>query len=205
MPRKSYRVATSKTNTRRPTNFGSLLGQTERIRWSSGRNPRDKDESSANKSPFECASAGCPPAAPRRSVPRRLKQLFHTRGIAQYHTKLKALQHIRNGRHPSKEGLAVVDGESGAAGAERRVVSRETNPIRFVRLVVQRLIYGIATMIGLQDAAEEVADGALVPPGVDDYGFGLDTVDTGIAADNKDYEDDDDYKDDDEGYDDYIY
>nr|XP_018907830.1 PREDICTED: uncharacterized protein LOC109037552 [Bemisia tabaci] len=102
------------------------------------------------------------------------------------------------------EGLAVVDGESGAAGAERRVVSRETNPIRFVRLVVQRLIYGIATMIGLQDAAEEVADGALVPPGVDDYGFGLDT-DTGIAADNKDYEDDDDYKDDDEGYDDYIY
>ncbi|CAH0382034.1 unnamed protein product [Bemisia tabaci] len=39
---------------------------------------------------------------PRHSVPRRLKQLFHTRGIAQYHKKWKALQHIKNDRHPSK-------------------------------------------------------------------------------------------------------
>ncbi|KAK9496870.1 hypothetical protein O3M35_012913 [Rhynocoris fuscipes] len=50
---------------------------------------------------------------------------------------------------------------------------RETNLVNFVRLLVLRLIYGFATMLGLQDSISEVANGALVPPGVeDDYSFG---------------------------------
>ncbi|XP_074026851.1 uncharacterized protein isoform X2 [Leptinotarsa decemlineata] len=41
-----------------------------------------------------------------------------------------------------------------------------------VKLAVMRLIYGIATRIGLGDQISEALNGAFVPPGVDDYDYG---------------------------------
>ncbi|XP_017779231.1 PREDICTED: uncharacterized protein LOC108564659 [Nicrophorus vespilloides] len=65
---------------------------------------------------------------------------------------------------------------------------KETNAVDFIRLAVMRLIYGIATRIGLGEQISEALNGAFVPPGVDDdysdyNGFG------GLL----DREDDDDY------------
>ncbi|GBP00798.1 hypothetical protein EVAR_77006_1 [Eumeta japonica] len=45
---------------------------------------------------------------------------------------------------------------------------RETTPADFTRLLVMRLIYGVAKMMGLQEPVSEVLGGALVPPGADD-------------------------------------
>lgn len=63
---------------------------------------------------------------------------------------------------------------------------RETNPFNFMRLIVMRLVYGIAKMMGFEESLEEVANGAFVPPGVDDDygGFDLD------GRDDYDYKDD---------------
>ncbi|RZF40152.1 hypothetical protein LSTR_LSTR010104 [Laodelphax striatellus] len=64
--------------------------------------------------------------------------------------------------------------------------TRETNLFNFMRLVVIRLIYGVATMMGFNEGISEFANGALVPPGVednDDYGFGF-----GERDDDYDYD-----------------
>lgn len=64
------------------------------------------------------------------------------------------------------------------------VTSRETNVFNFVRLVVVRLIYGVATMMGFEEGISDFANGALVPPGVDDdYGGDIGGVD-----DDRDYD-----------------
>ncbi|KAG8325294.1 hypothetical protein J6590_071084 [Homalodisca vitripennis] len=66
---------------------------------------------------------------------------------------------------------------------------RETNPFNFMRLLVLRLVYGIATMMGFEEGLSEVANGAFVPPGVDDDygGFDLDGRESDYAySDNDD-------------------
>uniref|UniRef100_A0A182PS62 Uncharacterized protein n=1 Tax=Anopheles epiroticus TaxID=199890 RepID=A0A182PS62_9DIPT len=42
--------------------------------------------------------------------------------------------------------------------------SRETNTPNFVRLVLMRLIYGIATQMGVEERLDNVFGGAFVPP-----------------------------------------
>lgn len=54
---------------------------------------------------------------------------------------------------------------------------RETNPPNFVRLVVMRLIYGIATQMGLEERISGVLNGAFAPPNADYDDFGLDDLD----------------------------
>lgn len=53
--------------------------------------------------------------------------------------------------------------------------SRETDPPNFVRLVIMRLIYGIAAQMGVEDRLAGVLNGIFVPPNADDddYGGGL--------------------------------
>lgn len=51
---------------------------------------------------------------------------------------------------------------------------RETSTADFVRLVVMRIIYGIASTMGLEERLAEVFNGAFVPPGEEDGDFGLD-------------------------------
>ncbi|KAJ8982580.1 hypothetical protein NQ317_005051 [Molorchus minor] len=62
---------------------------------------------------------------------------------------------------------------------------KETNAVNFIRLSVMRLIYGVATRVGLGEQISEALNGAFVPPGVDDYDYG--------GAFERDDEDDYDY------------
>lgn len=48
--------------------------------------------------------------------------------------------------------------------------SRETDPPNFVRLLLMRLIYGIAVQIGAEDRLAGFLNGIFVPPNADDDG-----------------------------------
>ena len=52
--------------------------------------------------------------------------------------------------------------------------TRETNPPNFVRLLIMRLIYGIASQMGIEERLSGVFNGAFVPPGAEDDGDFLD-------------------------------
>lgn len=45
---------------------------------------------------------------------------------------------------------------------------KETTPVEFTRLVVMRLVYGLAKVLGFEEPVSEVLNGAFVPPGADD-------------------------------------
>lgn len=51
--------------------------------------------------------------------------------------------------------------------------SVETNAPNFVRLVVMRLIYGIATQMGLEERVSGLFNGAFAPPNADYDDFGI--------------------------------
>lgn len=53
---------------------------------------------------------------------------------------------------------------------------RETSAANFSRLVTMRLIYGIASLLGLRERIGGVLNGAFVPPGADDD-YSLDSFD----------------------------
>lgn len=48
---------------------------------------------------------------------------------------------------------------------------KETTPVDFTRLVVMRLVYGVAKVLGFAEPIGEVLNGAFVPPGADDDDF----------------------------------
>nr|CAI5868693.1 unnamed protein product [Callosobruchus analis] len=48
---------------------------------------------------------------------------------------------------------------------------KETNPVKFIRLAVMRLVYGVATRFGFGEQISEALNGAFVPPGVEDYDY----------------------------------
>lgn len=51
--------------------------------------------------------------------------------------------------------------------------SRETDPPNFLRLLLMRLIYGIAVQVGAEDRLAGFLNGIFVPPNADDEdGFG---------------------------------
>ncbi|CAH2093616.1 unnamed protein product [Euphydryas editha] len=45
---------------------------------------------------------------------------------------------------------------------------KETTPVDFTRLLVMRVVYGLAKAMGFEEPISEVLNGALVPPGADD-------------------------------------
>lgn len=61
--------------------------------------------------------------------------------------------------------------------------TRETNPPNFVRLLVMRLIYGLASQMGFEERISGFLNGAFVPPGAEDdydiFGGGGDDDDDG--------------------------
>ncbi|XP_018565295.1 uncharacterized protein LOC108906497 [Anoplophora glabripennis] len=63
---------------------------------------------------------------------------------------------------------------------------KETNAVNFIRLSVMRLIYGIATRIGLGEQISEALNGAFVPPGAEDYDY--DREGFGLLGDDDDYD-----------------
>ncbi|KAH1018350.1 hypothetical protein HUJ05_006138 [Dendroctonus ponderosae] len=62
---------------------------------------------------------------------------------------------------------------------------KETNAVNFIRLAVMRLIYGVATRVGLGEQISEALNGAFVPPGVDEYD---DYGDDGLFSRGDDYD-----------------
>lgn len=60
---------------------------------------------------------------------------------------------------------------------------RETNPPNFVRLLIMRLVYGVATQMGLEERISGVFNGAFAPPNADydDFGVGDFGIDEGIG------------------------
>lgn len=60
---------------------------------------------------------------------------------------------------------------------------RETNPPNFVRLLLMRLVYGIATQMGMEERIAGVFNGAFAPPNADydDFGVGDFGIDEGIG------------------------
>lgn len=71
--------------------------------------------------------------------------------------------------------IFVFPPQKGASEARRRknnkqkqIQSRETNVIKFVQLLVLRLVYGIATSMGFGENISEFFGGIFVPPGVED-------------------------------------
>jgi hypothetical protein len=57
---------------------------------------------------------------------------------------------------------------------QKQIQSRETNIFNFVRLLVLRLVYGIATSMGFGENISEFLGGIFVPPGVEDDDDDLD-------------------------------
>ncbi|CAK9800856.1 hypothetical protein ANTRET_LOCUS7696 [Anthophora retusa] len=47
--------------------------------------------------------------------------------------------------------------------------SKETNVVNFMRLLMMRLVFGVATAMGLGENLSGVLGGIFVPPGADDY------------------------------------
>lgn len=45
---------------------------------------------------------------------------------------------------------------------------KDTSTPNFIRLVLMRLIYGIASSMGIEDRLEDTFNGALIPPSADD-------------------------------------
>lgn len=50
---------------------------------------------------------------------------------------------------------------------------RETNPPNFLRLVIMRLVYGIAAQMNLEDRVADWFNGAFAPPNADYDDYGL--------------------------------
>ncbi|XP_073822023.1 uncharacterized protein [Musca autumnalis] len=66
---------------------------------------------------------------------------------------------------------------SNAANTPRQLIlgsGKETSAPDFIRLVVMRLIYGLATTMGVEERLEGLFNGAFVPPNADSdfFGFG---------------------------------
>uniref|UniRef100_A0A1B0CVF6 Uncharacterized protein n=1 Tax=Lutzomyia longipalpis TaxID=7200 RepID=A0A1B0CVF6_LUTLO len=49
---------------------------------------------------------------------------------------------------------------------------RETTPPNFVRLVIMRVIYGLATTFGMEERLSNFLGGIFVPPGADEDDYG---------------------------------
>ncbi|XP_078033002.1 uncharacterized protein LOC144467890 [Augochlora pura] len=50
--------------------------------------------------------------------------------------------------------------------------SKETNVANFMRILVMRLVFGVASVMGLGENLSDVLGGIFVPPGADDYDYG---------------------------------
>lgn len=56
--------------------------------------------------------------------------------------------------------------------SKKQIQSRETNIFNFLRLLVMRLVYGVATSMGFGEGISEFLGGIFVPPGVEDDDYG---------------------------------
>lgn len=62
---------------------------------------------------------------------------------------------------------------------------KETTPVDFTRLLVMRVVYGLAKVMGYREPLSEVLNGAFVPPGAEDDDD--DDFDSDIFGEDDDY------------------
>ena len=62
---------------------------------------------------------------------------------------------------------------------------KETNTPNFVRLVVMRLIYGLASSMGIEERLESAFNGVLVPPNADEGFFNFGDIGGGGGGDDE--------------------
>ncbi|XP_031634745.1 uncharacterized protein LOC116348035 [Contarinia nasturtii] len=77
-------------------------------------------------------------------------------------------------RKRSKKVQSEKTMEQQKTSVAKELELRETNPPNFVRLLIMRLIYGLAVQMNLEERVAGWFNGAFVPPNADydDYGFG---------------------------------
>lgn len=99
---------------------------------------------------------------PKMSILRKILILFFVILIISTICDCRRLKNKRFKQKAQKKQLPVSE-------------LRETSTPDFVRLLVMRLIYGIATQMGLEERLAGFLNGAFVPPSAedDDYGFDL--------------------------------
>ncbi|XP_046737809.1 uncharacterized protein LOC124406445 [Diprion similis] len=66
--------------------------------------------------------------------------------------------------------IELGEGKTKKKTKQLALQTRETNVVNFVRLVVMRLVFGVASALGLRENLSGVLGGIFVPPGADDYG-----------------------------------
>ena len=64
-----------------------------------------------------------------------------------------------------------------------RYEAKETNTPNFLRLLLMRLVYGIAAQMGVEERLEDAFNGAFVPPNADDDGLLDDVIDDEVGFD----------------------
>ncbi|XP_048507114.1 uncharacterized protein LOC125500035 [Athalia rosae] len=65
--------------------------------------------------------------------------------------------------------VALGEGKTKKKSKQLALQTRETNVVNFVRLVVMRLVFGVASAMGLGENLSGVLGGIFVPPGADYY------------------------------------
>lgn len=92
-------------------------------------------------------------------------------------------------RKRSKKFQAKTMQQTRKTPVAKELELRETNPPNFLRLLIMRLIYGIAAQMNLEERIAGWFNGAFVPPNADydDYGIGggFDDLDAGDLFDAK--------------------
>ncbi|XP_076624727.1 uncharacterized protein LOC143343582 isoform X2 [Colletes latitarsis] len=65
--------------------------------------------------------------------------------------------------------IHCVDGKAKKT-TQLSLQSKETNVVNFMRLLMLRLVFGVASAMGLGENLSSLLGGIFVPPGADDYG-----------------------------------
>lgn len=96
-----------------------------------------------------------------------------------------------NGKVIEKPNSSRMSGDVNAARQLEFLtgVGKETSTPNFIRLVIMRFIYGLATSMGVEDRLEGLFNGAFVPPNADGDLFGLGGFGGGDGSDSGDYGD----------------
>ncbi|XP_037049809.1 uncharacterized protein LOC119084079 [Bradysia coprophila] len=97
--------------------------------------------------------------------------MITTRKVLIFVILIAVMASVANGKRKTKTKSQKAD----VVGDDRQnlLQSRETDPPNFLRLLLMRLIYGIAVQIGAEDRLAGFLNGIFVPPNADDDdGFG---------------------------------
>ncbi|PSN31116.1 hypothetical protein C0J52_25275 [Blattella germanica] len=86
-------------------------------------------------------------------------------------TRLCADDNFPDGKSKGSPRPEICDARK-RKSSKKQIQSRETNIFDFMRLLIMRLVYGIASSMGFGESISGFLGGIFVPPGVDDDDYG---------------------------------